>query len=68
MIRVSICGLCKNLYGLNDAKHPYCLAFPDGHPLDFYASTVKECGNGAHFEPKEKYLKLCNEKFYKEFA
>lgn len=53
MICVVDCGECKHQRELLDGWRACCDAFPDGIPLDFDFSKVKqinECNNGIGFE------------------
>jgi hypothetical protein len=68
MVKISICGMCKHYWGLTEAKHESCPAYPQGVPLHFFATTDTDCGNGVRFEPKNEFLSICNEDFYKEFS
>ncbi|MCH5297885.1 MAG: glutamyl-tRNA amidotransferase [Ruminococcus sp.] len=57
MICVVDCGECKHQKPLIDGWRPCCDAFPDGIPMDFDYSKVKEikeCNNGIGFEPIEQ--------------
>lgn len=54
-----LCDECKNEYDdvLNPGHRPYCLAFPNGIPIEHYRYSGKKdltnCNNGIGFEPKE---------------
>ena len=68
MVKVSICGMCKNCTGLSSDKcKTLCKAFPDGIMIE--ASTVKECAPGYHFDPRDDVKDLCSkEVFIQKFA
>lgn len=56
MICVNDCGFCKHIKDEKlDGWRPCCDAFPNGIPLDFDYSKVKEvqkCNNDIGYEPK----------------
>lgn len=57
MICINDCGNCKHQRPLIDGWLDCCDAFPDGIPMDFDYSKVKdmkECNNGIGFEPIEQ--------------
>ncbi len=57
MICVNDCGKCKHSRPKIDGWRSCCDAFPDGKPLDFDYSNLKErieCNNGIGFEPIEQ--------------
>lgn len=59
MIGIDDCRLCKHKRPLIDGWRTCCDAFPDGKPLDFNYSNLKErkiCNqnNGIGFEPIEQ--------------
>lgn len=57
MICLNDCSNCKHQLPLKDGWLACCEAFPDGRPLGFDYSKVKEikeCNNGIGFEPEEK--------------
>ena len=68
MVRVTICGMCKNCMGLSENKcKTLCKAFPNG--VEIIASTIKECAPGYHFEPIDDAKELCSkEVFIRKFA
>ena len=57
MICVNDCGKCKHSRPKIDGWRSCCDAFPDGKPLDFDYSNLKErteCNNGIGFESDEQ--------------
>ncbi len=60
MICVIDCAECKHILPLKDGWLICCEAFPEGHPMNFDYSNLKqrnECNNGIRFEQKEKNQK-----------
>ena len=56
MICINECRKCKHKRPLIDNWLSCCDAFPEGKPIDFDFSKVKEikeCNNGIGFEPIE---------------
>ncbi len=54
MICINDCGNCKHQRPLIDGWLDCCDAFPDGIPMNFDYSNVKEkkeCNNGIGYEP-----------------
>lgn len=57
MICITDCGNCIHSRPLIDGWLDCCDAFPDGIPVGFDYSKVKElpeCNNGIGYEPKEQ--------------
>lgn len=54
MIFLRDCDTCKHRLPLIDGWRSCCKAFPNGRPIDFDYSNLKErkeCNNGIGFEP-----------------
>ena len=68
MVKVTICGMCKNCMGLSEDKcKTLCKAFPEGITIN--ASTVKECAPGYRFDPQDDVKELCSKEiFIKKFS
>lgn len=57
MVKISICGLCKNYRGKET-----CMAFPDGIDIEFIPDPYGEiCSRGFFFEPADDCKELCSD-------
>lgn len=57
MICITDCSECKNRLPKKDGWLACCKAFPEGQPVDFDYTDLKnrkECNNGIGFEPERE--------------